>query len=91
VAQTEGSASANVQIGTQAQQGQKRRQIASETERANDAMQGEFLVVPVRVALQALQGQMFGYHLDATGHLPQGGVWSPGVATVKQGKGFKAA
>jgi hypothetical protein len=72
VAQTEGGASANVQIGAQAQQGQKRRQIASEAERAYDAMQGEFLVVPVRVALQALQGQMFGHHLDATGRLSQG-------------------
>ena len=56
VAQTEGSAGANVQICAQAQQGQKRRQIASEAERTDDAMQGEFLVVPVRVALQALQG-----------------------------------
>src|SRR5215475_9432596 len=56
MAQTEGSASANVQIGAQAQQGQKRRQMACEAERANDAMQGEFLLVSVRVALQALQG-----------------------------------
>ena len=51
----------------------------------------EFLVVPVRVALQALQGQMFGHHLDATGRLPQGRVRRPGVATVKQGESFDAA
>lgn len=52
VAQTEGRASANVQIGAQAQQGQERREIASKAERANDTMQGEFLVLPVRVALK---------------------------------------
>src|SRR5215471_425992 len=91
VAQTEGRASTNVQIGAQAQQGQKRRQIAGEAERADDAMQGEFLVLPVRVALQALQGQMFSHHLDATGGLTQGCVRRPGVATVKQGEGLDAA
>jgi len=50
VAQTEGRAGANVQVRTQAQQGQKRRQIPGETECADDAMQGEFLVVSIRAA-----------------------------------------
>jgi hypothetical protein len=38
-------------------------------------MQGESLVVSVRVALQALQGQMFGHHLGRYGP-PHAGLYS---------------